>query len=95
MDMVWLYHSPIPVGRRGLIYFSKSLEEGGRGLPPCGRNTSTNPATIPISNSLNVNDAIGWHERPNQVDADMGKAASGEWQWAAGSLAQCQWIFDR
>jgi hypothetical protein len=42
-DMVWLYRSPIPVGRRGLIsrstdFYLPSLqvEEGGRGSAPCG-----------------------------------------------------------
>ncbi len=39
--MVWLYHSPIPVGRRGVIYLFKwflpavaGLEEGGAGRHP-------------------------------------------------------------
>ncbi len=42
IDMVWLYDSPIPVGRRGVIYLFKGflpaatcLEKGGRGSAPC------------------------------------------------------------
>ena len=47
--LIWfgLYHSPIPVGRRGVIYLFKlflpdatGLEEGGRGSAPCEYNNT-------------------------------------------------------
>jgi hypothetical protein len=48
LDTVWLYRSPIPMGRRGVFHFykdvylpSRRLEEGGEGVVvPCGRDLS-------------------------------------------------------
>jgi hypothetical protein len=53
VDMVWLYHSPIPVRRRGVIYLFKLFLPAVTGLEG-GRGGGGTPGQHPVFISLYI-----------------------------------------
>ncbi len=61
LDMVWLYHSPIPVGRRGVIYLFKfflpavtGLEGGGPVQHPMGQPNNSRAGGLALLPGVNA-----------------------------------------